>query len=41
MNTTESLAQERPMEAPAVSDDVARRTRRTQGRVLRALRNLS
>ncbi|KAG6948558.1 hypothetical protein JG688_00015038 [Phytophthora aleatoria] len=41
MNTTESLAQERPMETPAVADDVARRTRRTHGRVLRALRNLS
>ncbi|KAG6949393.1 hypothetical protein JG688_00014648 [Phytophthora aleatoria] len=41
MNTTESLAQERPMEAPAVTDDVARRTRLTHGRVLRAIRNLS
>ncbi|KAG2777275.1 hypothetical protein PC129_g20007 [Phytophthora cactorum] len=41
MNTTEFLAQERPMEAPAVADDVARRTRRAHGRVLRTLSNLS
>ncbi|KAG3156775.1 hypothetical protein PI124_g9703 [Phytophthora idaei] len=41
MNTTESLAQEHPMEAPAVTDDVARRTRLTHGRVLRPIRNLS
>ncbi|KAG3076530.1 hypothetical protein PI124_g15975 [Phytophthora idaei] len=41
MNTTEFLVQERPMEAPAVADDVARRTRRAHGRVLRTLNNLS
>ncbi|KAG4061110.1 hypothetical protein PC123_g3993 [Phytophthora cactorum] len=41
MNTTESLAQEHPMEPPAVTDDVTRRTRLTHGRVLRAIRNLS
>ncbi|KAG3112235.1 hypothetical protein PI124_g9051 [Phytophthora idaei] len=41
MTTTELLAQEHPMEAPVVADDVARRTRWTHGRVLRALRNLS
>ncbi|KAG4242077.1 hypothetical protein PC116_g9988 [Phytophthora cactorum] len=41
MNLIEPLAQERPMEAPAVADYVARRNRRTHGRVLRALRNIS
>ncbi|KAG6970089.1 hypothetical protein JG687_00002812 [Phytophthora cactorum] len=41
MNLIEPLAQERPMEAPAVADYVARRNRWTHGRVLRALRNIS